>query len=721
MPINELLAVYARYFRERTPSADSTPLEAPKVRSVSPTLRTLVLQFHRWTGLTVGMLLLFMASTGALIAYRPYLEPIVNRDLLTVPACADRKPLDALAADARAVHPAGELDYIRITAAADHAERIPATQVRLSDPDFQDDVYLDPCSGQVVGQRARYDGFLAAVERLHRFRFVEGGGLIAGTTALVCSIMLIGGGLYMWWPRRLHGWKSAAKLNPRLTGRDRTLNRHKIIGLYASLIVLASALTGLPQSFDWYRKAIYFFTGSPTAEARPQSAPAPGLTRLPMEAYWQRARSLVPDPKEALLHFPVKPSDPVEIYMIARDAPHANARTMLFLDAYTGNVLRFTPYAQSSLGHKLYFWTLSWHTGQVGGLFGPVVLLLGALSVPVLAYTGASSYVRRKFRKSAGSARLEVRVVRKELEATDICTFELAEPLGNKLPNFSAGSHIDVHVREGLVRQYSLCNDPRETHRYLIGVLRVPDSRGGSSAMHDDVQEGDLLEIGEPRNHFPLAHSAKRSLLVAGGIGVTPILCMAERLANVGAAFEMHYCTRSRDRTAFVERIARSVFASHVTFHFDDGPPEQRVDIGALLEDPRPDTHLYVCGPKGFMDFVIGTARQKGWPPHRVHKEYFSAAVRTMESDTEFDVQLASTGKTYRIAKDKTVVTALRAHGIEIPTSCEQGVCGTCLTRVIDGEPEHRDIYQSDDERARNDQFTPCCSRSKTPTLVLDL
>ena len=120
-----------------------------------------------------------------------------------------------------------------------------------------------------------------------------------------------------------------------------------------------------------------------------------------------------------------------------------------------------------------------------------------------------------------------MQVVRKSVEAIDICTFELAEPLGNALPNFGAGSHIDVHVRDGLVRQYSLCNDPRETHRYLIGVLRVPNSRGGSRAMHEDLQEGDVIEIGEPRNHFPLAHAAKQSLLVAGGIGVTPILCMA--------------------------------------------------------------------------------------------------------------------------------------------------------------------------------------------------
>jgi ferredoxin-NADP reductase len=686
-----------------------------------PTLRTLALQLHRWTGLTIGLVLVFMALTGALIAYRPHLEPVLNRDLLSVAACNDRVPLDALARNAQAAHPTGELDYIRIMFGDEGSSRIPATQIRFSDADFQDDVFVDPCSGSVLGGRSRYGGFLATVEQLHRFRFVEGGSLVGGSTALVCAVVLVGFGLYMWWPRRLRAWRSAATLNPRLGGRERTLNRHKIIGLYASLIVLSSALTGLPQSFDWYRQGLYWLAGSPAPEKKPSSTAPPGAQRLPMEAFWQRTFSLVPNPREALLHFPVRPRDPVEIFAIARDAPHANARTMLFLDAYTAEVLRFTPYVQSSLGHKLYFWMLSWHTGEIGGLFGPLLLALGALSIPLLAYTGASSYLRRKFRASAGSARVTVQVVSKTAEATDICTFELADPLGSALPNFGAGSHIDVHVRDGLVRQYSLCNDPRETHRYLIGVLRVPDSRGGSSTMHDEVQEGDLIEIGEPKNHFPLARGAKRSLLVAGGIGVTPILCMAERLANIGADFEMHYCTRSRARTAFVNRIERAAFASRVSFHFDDGPPEQKLDFAALLNSPRADTHLYVCGPKGFMDFALSTAKQQGWPEHRVHKEFFSSDIGSSASDTEFDIKIASTGKVYRVAREQTVIAALLQHGIEIPTSCRQGVCGTCLTRVMDGEPEHRDIYLSDDERARNDLFTPCCSRAKSAMLVLDL
>jgi vanillate monooxygenase ferredoxin subunit len=316
---------------------------------------------------------------------------------------------------------------------------------------------------------------------------------------------------------------------------------------------------------------------------------------------------------------------------------------------------------------------------------------------------------------------LMVKVVKKVVESTDICTFELADPAGAMLPAFSAGSHIDVHIRRNLVRQYSLCNDPRETHRYLIGVLRDANSRGGSRAMHDDIREGDLIEISESKNHFALAHSAGRSLLFAGGIGITPILCMAERLSNIGADFQMHYCARSLDRTAFVNRIKQSVYSSRVTFHLDDGPPEQRLDLPVLLASPLPDTHMYVCGPTGFMDVVIATAAQTGWADEHVHREYFAAAPQESSNNSTFDVKIASTGKVFHIPADKSVVAALAECGVQIPTSCEQGVCGTCITRLIEGDPEHRDKFFTKEEQARNDQFTPCCSRAKSATLVLDL
>lgn len=317
---------------------------------------------------------------------------------------------------------------------------------------------------------------------------------------------------------------------------------------------------------------------------------------------------------------------------------------------------------------------------------------------------------------------IEVRVARKSGEAEGICGYELVRADGGPLPPFEAGAHIDVHLPGGLVRQYSLCNAPGETHRYQIGVLRDAASRGGSRAMHDAVDTGSVLRIGAPRNHFPLS-AAGRTLLLAGGIGVTPLLSMAEALARDGAAFELHYSARTAQHAAFRERIGASVFAASIHYYFDAGEGARKLDLAALLARPAPDTHLYVCGPQGYIEHVIGTAKALGWPAARLHVEYFGAPATApgAATDAAFEVKLASSGKIVHVPAGRTVLEVLAGEGVAIPYSCEQGVCGTCLTRVLAGTPDHRDLYLTEDEQAANDQFTPCCSRAKSPLLVLDL
>jgi vanillate O-demethylase ferredoxin subunit len=317
--------------------------------------------------------------------------------------------------------------------------------------------------------------------------------------------------------------------------------------------------------------------------------------------------------------------------------------------------------------------------------------------------------------------RLKVRVSRKELVAQEICAFELESLDGAPLPPFTAGAHIDVHLPGGLVRQYSLCNDPARHHRYEIAVLRDESGRGGSKAVHDCVAEGDVIEISAPRNHFALAQNAGHHLLLAGGIGVTPILSMAQHLTSTGASFAMHYCTRSAARTAFVELLRSAPFNASVRFHFDDGEAAQRFDINAALDEAPADSHLYVCGPRGFMDAVLNAARERKWAEARLHYEFFNAAIESSSTDAAFKVQVASSGAVIDVPANTTVIAALAAHGVDVITSCEQGVCGTCLTRVLEGRPDHRDAYLTDEEKAAGDQFLPCCSRSLTPVLVLDL
>ncbi len=380
---------------------------------MSPLLRRRILSVHRWAGLVVGLVIAWMAITGSLMVFRAQLEPASEHRIRTFAPCATRLPLDDLAASARAAHPGPRLDYIRVLG----GEAAPVL-IRYAD---QNTAYLDPCTGAVLGIQNRYGGPFGMIEWLHRFMFLGSAhGTVTGIAVMSFALLIIVGGLIVWWPSTLKALKAAIKLNPRLNGRARTLNRHKTIGLYASLIVLTSALTGLPQAFNWYKNGIYWLTGSPLpGAAEIKSDPPGGVARLPMETFWRHAQSLVPHPSEALLHYPAKARDPVEIFMIAADAPHANARTYLYLDAYTDRVLSYTPYADSSLGHKLYFWTLSIHTGLAGGIVGQLLLLAGALSVPYLAWTGIGSYLRRKF-PAAKQAVNSVRFPRPQLNEENI-------------------------------------------------------------------------------------------------------------------------------------------------------------------------------------------------------------------------------------------------------------------------------------------------------------
>ena len=319
------------------------------------------------------------------------------------------------------------------------------------------------------------------------------------------------------------------------------------------------------------------------------------------------------------------------------------------------------------------------------------------------------------------SALIRVRVAARQEEALDICSLDLVPAEGGALPAFSAGAHVDVHLPGGLVRQYSLCNAPGETHRYRIAVLRDAASRGGSATVHDQLQAGTVLEIGAPRNLFALEASAPHHLLLAGGIGITPLLAMAERLAAQGSAFTLHHATRSRERTPFVAQLTTSSYADRVYHHFDDGPAMQKLDIAATLRAAPAGSHLYVCGPTGFMEAVLAEGRAQGWDESRLHREYFAAAPTGAAGDGGFELEIASTGRVIPVAKDQTALAALLAAGLDIPMSCEQGVCGTCLTGVKSGTPDHRDQYLTPEERAANNQFLPCCSRASGPRLVLDL
>ena len=315
---------------------------------------------------------------------------------------------------------------------------------------------------------------------------------------------------------------------------------------------------------------------------------------------------------------------------------------------------------------------------------------------------------------------IDVKIASKTKLAKDIAGLELVPADGGTLPPFTAGSHIDMHLGNGLIRQYSICNDPSDRACYRLGVLREAEGRGGSQAVHA-LETGQHVQISEPRNHFALSSEARYSLLIAGGIGITPILSMAQALHTQGASFELHYCARTEERMAFRYELLSSDFADRVHLHFDDGDDAQKFDIAGLSQGPDAGTHLYVCGPTGFMDAVLASAA-KGWPATAVHREYFAVAPQAPDGgDRPFKIKIASTGQIVDIPADAAAIDVLEELGFDIPKSCEQGICGTCITKVLEGIPDHRDYVLTDEEHAENDQMTVCCSRAHSDLLVLDL
>lgn len=311
-----------------------------------------------------------------------------------------------------------------------------------------------------------------------------------------------------------------------------------------------------------------------------------------------------------------------------------------------------------------------------------------------------------------------VKVARKSVEAENMVSFELIPAEGDELPAFTAGSHVDVTLPTGMVRQYSLLNSASERHRYIIGVWRDANSRGGSKTLFQSVNEGDILKVGEPRNRFAVPRDVKRALLFARGIGATPILSIADHLKAKGIPFEFHYLFAGGSPGSFRSTIEASPYAENTTFYFEASEP--RLNALPLLADRPDDTHLFLCGVDWWLDPLIANAQQKGYGVNRIHVERFTAKPPPPLLDKVFEVKIASTGKVVKIPGDRSVTTALEEAGVKVPTSCEQGACGTCKVKVLEGEVDHRDKRLKPEEKDAG-WFLACVSRAKGDLLVLDL
>lgn len=321
------------------------------------------------------------------------------------------------------------------------------------------------------------------------------------------------------------------------------------------------------------------------------------------------------------------------------------------------------------------------------------------------------------------SLRLEAVIKNIQDVGLGLIAFELipASKDHENFPSFDAGAHIDVHIKDGITRQYSMCNDPGEHHRYLIAVKREDEGRGGSLAMHADFVEGQTIEISSPRNNFHLDVEAEQYVLVAGGIGLTPMLSMAHALDARGKSFSLHICARSIDHVPFGQDLSALPFSQKITLHLDNGEQAQRFDPAKALGKRAKGKQLYICGPSGFMEWVIKAAKGNHWPDDAIFSETFVPRKLENIPNRPFTVKLARSGKEFEVKENEFLIDVLNRNKCGIPCSCTQGICGSCITAVHSGEPEHRDAVLSDEERRSGKKMCVCVSRAKGDLLVLDI
>ena len=319
--------------------------------------------------------------------------------------------------------------------------------------------------------------------------------------------------------------------------------------------------------------------------------------------------------------------------------------------------------------------------------------------------------------QSGSKAEIRVQVARKWQASEGVMAFRL-EGVKGQLPTVQPGAHIDVQMPNGISRQYSVTNGPGETDHYTIGVKLEPDSRGGSDCMHNTVREGDLLAISAPRANFPLRRDALKTILVAGGIGITPMLAMAQTLNAQKLPFELHYFAQSQDHLSFPEILDE--FADNLFPHRGLSADETGAVLKQVLAEYNDAHHLYICGPGPMLEAARNIAAEQQWPDEAVHFEYFKNT-KIIDDSSAFEVALARSAMSFQVPAGKSILEVLQENGIEMPSSCEQGACGTCLATVLEGEPDHQDVYLSDSEKQANDKMMTCVSRAKSKRLVLDI
>ncbi|MGE6471231.1 PDR/VanB family oxidoreductase [Serratia proteamaculans] len=310
-----------------------------------------------------------------------------------------------------------------------------------------------------------------------------------------------------------------------------------------------------------------------------------------------------------------------------------------------------------------------------------------------------------------------VKVTRLYRLAENVMGIELTAIDERPLPPFAAGDHLDLHLPNGLIRPYSLCNDPHETHRYCLGIALANTSRGGSAYLHQQLQVGEQLTVGEPRSLFPLVPDAPRYRFIAGGIGITPIRSMILWCRRHGYLWHLDWFIRSHYPQSWLEPLAQE--DNRVRIH--TARPTRSEDLATAMRAITPGEHIYCCGPESLMEEVQSLAQAQQIPADRLHFERFTAGETISEEEQAFDVELQRSGGRYRVLPGISILETLEQNGVNLPFSCREGLCRSCEVTLLAGEADHRDYVLSDEERAANRSILICVSRARSSTLVLDV
>ena len=732
-------------------------------------VRPKLVSLHRWIGLAVGALLLVQGLTGAAMVFRDELNHALHHSALTVVPGGPTLPVQTLLDEVRALHPTLNVLRIEYPKSANEAfwfrmEAQGGGAIRY--------VSVDPYRGTITRDAPLFDWPAHWLFELHQELLLgPAGENIVGVEAVALLVLAILGPL-LWWPgrRRL---RRAFSVTFGAGGYRGMRDLHRVGGVAIAVVLITTACTGILVVWRTEVQNVAAKVMPMAIRPSPKVAKRAGVPLLPVDEFVASARAKYGDSLVKSVRFPGGHGRVVAVYLQAAGTMRPRATDQIWFDGYSGAQIGSYEAATLPAGATFLDWTLPVHTGQALGFAGRVLFLVGGLGLAGLVATGFVQWLLRRrlerhselavrlplksarlsFRDSAAIARsrdggdstaiarargnsdatearaidgtasagaVDIVVARAWEETRRIRAIELRAADGHELPAFTAGAHIDVHLPNGLVRQYSIWSDPADRMRYCIAVLREEGSRGGSIAIHA-LRAGATLRIGAPRNTFSLHDSPSTSLLIAGGIGVTPILAMAAHLARLGRPFDVHYCARRRADAAFVTRLKDAVAtAGSMTLHLGDEPEPGRFDARLALSAAPEGAHVYVCGPRRLIESVQKSAHAFGWPAGRVHSELFQSAQPPVDS-RPFELQLQRSGRTLHVPADRTALEVLEAHGIAVPSSCRQGLCGTCATPVLSGTPEHHDRVLTPAERARGNLFTPCCSRAQTAVLVLDL